>query len=446
MDQNETLYDPLQADDYVNHLGLLGIQHVLTASEDICNQHGVLLVKKGTQIQCHTANKLYKHRLSKPLDEVIRISECFSNAKLLDATKAMLSQHPDMQRIHEASNFETRLTQLFTFRSLPLALQQKLTVMSETLPDSFEKALFCSWLAPLIAEKMQLKPSQVYNAFLVGLLHDVGLVHFPLETATKTRNYTSNEWRTLCLHTAVSRLILQQHSFEKPVLIAVQNHHEYCDGTGYPTRKGMDDLNILSRIIAFCDLLYVMRMRQFEPVGKNLADAMPLLRVNNQTFSFEVHTAVVEIFRNSGLKISGVDLKNAHETIPAQLVEGGRQLQDLLKILHSLLVLPDVQVLEVIYEQAYASLHTSGLGSEQLESWLTSLTIEETKNATQELQELKGFLDGVHWIFKRACRLLPLLASSAKSEENANQLLDAYQKIENYRRQWEANWAQAETL
>lgn len=442
MVQEEALYNPQQVDDYVNHLGLFGIRHVITASEDIYNERGVLLIKQGTRINTHTAKKLHKHHLNKPLDEVIRISETLTNEMLLGAMQKLLHRYPDIHQVHKASKFETRLAQLFRFRALPLALQQKLTVMSENLPDAFARALFCSWLAPLLAEKMELGPAQIYNAFLAGMLHDVGLVHLPLETVVKTQNFRPKEWQIICRHIALGRLILTQQRFDTPVLIAVQNHHEYCDGTGYPTRKTKDDLDILSQIIALCDLLYSMRIRQFEAVGKNLADALPFLQINTHTFSLDIHTAIVEIFRVSGLKPSDSDLRKGSENVPAQLIDGGSQLQELMNSLHSLLTLPDVdvQVLETMYEQAYASLNASGLGSEQLKSWLSSLTPEDSQDAALELQELKGLLDGAHWIFKRVCRLLPLLASSAKSEHSAQQLLNTFKKIEDSRCQWEANW------
>ncbi len=443
MGREQPLYHPNKVDEYVNHLALFGHRHVLMASEDIYNNLGALLLKKGTRINTHTAALLHKHHLNKPLDDLIRISERLTNAALLDATRTMLNRYPDLKQIHESHDFEGRLIQLYKFRALPLPVQQKLTVMSENLPESFERSLFCAWLAPLIATKMELSPAEVYNAFLVGLLHDLGLVHLPLETVTKTRNYEPKEWQLMCCHVVVGGLILKQQGFEKPVLLAVQNHHEYCDGKGYPARRIKTQLEPLSQIIALCDLLYGMRARQFEPAGKNLADALPFLLINNQTFFSDTHAAIVDTLKSCGLNPTGADVNESYQKIPQQLLHGGRQLTTLLKLLHSLLSLPDrsgAVVLESLHQQAYASIHASGLGSEELEGWLNALTAEEAKEAALELQELKGFLDGAHWIFKRACRLLPLLASTARSDADAQRLLEVYKQIELARSQWESNW------
>lgn len=101
------------------------------------------------------------------------------------------------------------------------------------------------------------KPGTIEKLALGGFLHDIGKTKLPLEVVKKKEHDHSVTDKVLYKsHPDVgSQMLVQVKSVPEDVILIVQQHHEYADGSGYP--RGIKDLLIspLARVVALADSL-----------------------------------------------------------------------------------------------------------------------------------------------------------------------------------------------
>jgi putative nucleotidyltransferase with HDIG domain len=113
-------------------------------------------------------------------------------------------------------------------------------------------------LAVAIAEHAGLAAETIEGVRLAGLVHDVGKVSVPAEILVKPGRLTETEFELVKTHPSAGFEILKTIDFDHPVALAVAQHHERLDGSGYP--RGLRDAEILpeARILAVADVVEAM--------------------------------------------------------------------------------------------------------------------------------------------------------------------------------------------
>ena len=92
-----------------------------------------------------------------------------------------------------------------------------------------------------------------------SLLHDVGKIHVPVDILNKPGRPTADEWEVLKRHpTDGARMIAPLASWLGPWALAVEQHHERWDGTGYPGRLAGEDISLGGRVVAVADAFETM--------------------------------------------------------------------------------------------------------------------------------------------------------------------------------------------
>ena len=127
----KTSYNPAEADVYVDHLAEMSEFVEIIAAEDILNEFGVLLVKKGTPIKKAMADRLLGHKMQKTIDEVICVTSILSQNDIYEDIIALITEIPDFWKIHLCNDFENKLKHLCTVKTIPRVLLQKLTVLKQ---------------------------------------------------------------------------------------------------------------------------------------------------------------------------------------------------------------------------------------------------------------------------------------------------------------------------
>jgi HD-GYP domain-containing protein (c-di-GMP phosphodiesterase class II) len=89
---------------------------------------------------------------------------------------------------------------------------------------------------------------------LMGLFHDVGKLRIPDSILKAPRRLTSDEFDLIKTHPNHGYNILVQSKVEKRVRLGALQHHERCDGSGYPKNLDASDLLPESRILAIIDV------------------------------------------------------------------------------------------------------------------------------------------------------------------------------------------------
>lgn len=106
-----------------------------------------------------------------------------------------------------------------------------------------------------LSRHMGLGPAQMREAGLAGLLHDVGKMAMPIDVLNKPGQLTDEEFAVMRSHPVRGyEMLLEGEAVPPAALDVCLHHHEKMDGSGYPKKLKGDQISLLSRMGAVCDV------------------------------------------------------------------------------------------------------------------------------------------------------------------------------------------------
>ncbi len=111
----------------------------------------------------------------------------------------------------------------------------------------------------MIAEEMGLRPADRDRLLWAALIHDVGKLRVPSAVLNKPAKLDAAEWEILRRHPLDGATICGPlNDWLGPWGLAVEQHHERYDGTGYPLGLSGERISLGGRIVAVADSYEVM--------------------------------------------------------------------------------------------------------------------------------------------------------------------------------------------
>ncbi|WP_409303574.1 HD-GYP domain-containing protein [Peribacillus sp. SCS-155] len=123
----------------------------------------------------------------------------------------------------------------------------------------FHHAITVGLLSGYIAAKMNFDLGDILQIVLAGSLVDCGMARISPSILEKKAGLTSDEFNEVKKHPIFGLQMLQNTTLLKEtVKLAILQHHERLDGSGYPSGKRAQSPHIFSRIVAVADVYNAM--------------------------------------------------------------------------------------------------------------------------------------------------------------------------------------------
>jgi len=137
-----------------------------------------------------------------------------------------------------------------------------LEVLAETIETKGQymrgHARRVSFYAGLLAERAGLFGRDQEQVRVAGFLHDLGKVGVPSELLLREGALDPNERKVMEQHPLIGARLVRPLLLQSDLTLAIQHHHEWWDGTGYPDGISGTDIPLHARIVAIADAFDAM--------------------------------------------------------------------------------------------------------------------------------------------------------------------------------------------
>ncbi|MTI08183.1 HD domain-containing phosphohydrolase, partial [Curvivirga aplysinae] len=150
-----------------------------------------------------------------------------------------------------------------------------------------------------IANEMGLSQNFIDGLILGALVHDIGKIQIPSAILTKPTKLSDAEYNLVQQHAINGASLLQQTSFEWPIYEMVAQHHERCDGSGYPNGLTADKIILEAKIIAVADTIESMATNRPYRFAPGLSKAIQVIKDGSGTkFDQKVVNAALNLYQD----------------------------------------------------------------------------------------------------------------------------------------------------
>ncbi|MFL9927053.1 HD-GYP domain-containing protein [Herbaspirillum lusitanum] len=106
-----------------------------------------------------------------------------------------------------------------------------------------------------LSNQLGLSADATRQAGMAGLLHDVGKMAVPLDILNKPAKLTEEEFASVRSHTVAGHAMLRGiDGIGSDALDVALHHHEKIDGSGYPFNLKGDQISLVAKMGAVCDV------------------------------------------------------------------------------------------------------------------------------------------------------------------------------------------------
>lgn len=181
-------------------------------------------------------------------DLLTKIKDIYYNYKLKNLVfdRRMLSQ---ISNLADCLIEETILTNALLYRVLEY---------NNNEDNIFQHTINVAILSISLSDSLGLSPHMQHELAVTALLHDIGMLHMPLELMNKQDSFIGEELEIIREHPA--NAVKAVSSFvSNDILMGILSHHERMDASGYPYALSGEQIHLFGKILAVCDAYQALK-------------------------------------------------------------------------------------------------------------------------------------------------------------------------------------------
>jgi HD-GYP domain-containing protein (c-di-GMP phosphodiesterase class II) len=279
---------------YLDHVMTIAEERQVEATEDIFAENGMKLVAKGYPINQSIRERLLAHKLVKPLEDCMAVSDGVTGARSASLAERILDKHAFLRAMC-TSDAQFNPVQLLADTTFGGRLQTLMTVYAEHLPGKAEHAVCVTLLALSIGRRMLPADADMLQVLMAaGLAHDVGELYIDPAYLQKDIDLGPREWRHIAAHPVIAYGLLKDLTgVAQAASELILSHHERLDGFGYPQGRHAGQISDGAQILAVAEMLGGM----LERGGDVLKQADVAVKLIHGEFSRPVIDVVSGFFK-----------------------------------------------------------------------------------------------------------------------------------------------------
>lgn len=283
---------------YLDHVIDVGRTREVEASEDIYSGNGTKLLAKGARIDDRVKDQLLQHKLSKPLEDCMRVAEGVDAQQFLATAERLLDRSTLLRSVFRSGH--DKALQALRQISLSPQMQSLLTVYAEHRPKKLEHTVGVALLNAGMTLHLQGTPDMLRTALLAGLCHDIGELYIDPAFLERGSRLPPHEWKHIAAHPVIAfRVLHKMPGLGEQVCAAVVHHHERLDGFGYPRGLRGKAIPLAGQVLAAAELL--SGLNEAGPGAPRRADvAMKLI-------PGEFHQSMIDLVATMGRDCNDLD-------------------------------------------------------------------------------------------------------------------------------------------
>jgi len=240
---------------YLDHVVKLSETSDIEASEDIVTGTGMKLLAKGARIDAKVRERLLEFRLTKPLENMMRVVGGTDPAVFHPTAEQLLARHA---LLHGLCAAVPGVDPIAILQSLDLSdnVRSLLSVYAGQATSKLEHAVGVAVISCALGGGLQANPADIGALVIAALTHDVGELYIDPAFLSRDVKLTPQQWKHVATHPIVGSHVLGAMPGAGPrIASVVMAHHERLDGFGYPQGTLGSGLSMAGQILAVAEML-----------------------------------------------------------------------------------------------------------------------------------------------------------------------------------------------
>lgn len=267
---------------YWCYLARLADMRLLRAQRRLTCLSGRVICCSGDTITLAQLELIHHAYLISDIEKICVLNSSVDCQWLFDSVQMMLRGDDSLAAFHRHAKHDRLLSDVCQHIHKNTALIFRLEVLSLCAPDTFKRSIFCAWISLVLFDYMERDKGDIFTMFEVAVAHDVGMLDLPLDV-TEGGVRTPHDVVYYQHAQLGADFIRNTGKSSLQVYQAVCQHHESMDGSGFPHGLCGVRLNEFGQIVNMFDSLYGVYTAKFKPIGRAIADLVPIVEMNSVT-------------------------------------------------------------------------------------------------------------------------------------------------------------------
>lgn len=222
----------------------------------------------------------------------------FSNfTKFIQKTYEVFNSEEQLNLDSIIEQVKSTILMLKDYRPFMLQLS---SLMAKGIDYLYTHSARATIIALTIGNDLKLPNFRLIELGIAAILHEVGMMKIPRHIVNKTGGLTEREKKYINTHPIIGLKMLQNYSREhstminQEILLAVSQHHERCNKSGYPQGLGGQSITQFAKILAVaCSYEAQISSRPFRESGESHIVILKMLKDTHSLYDEKIITALL---------------------------------------------------------------------------------------------------------------------------------------------------------